>query len=338
MSVSNYFLWFLFFSLLGWVYECIFCTVKGGHWENRGFLFGPICPIYGCGGVLVLLVFGNLTPSDVSLPLWAVFLISLVGSAIMEYITSYVLEKLFHAIWWDYSNVPLNINGRICLPASIGFGVVGTVLYQFVLPLVNKVTINIPSPVSEPLALLLMAFFGADIALTVSTLTSLVATIERFEEEVNVRAEEAYQAMLEKKDALLEKKDALSEKATALLEKKDALSEKATALLEKKDALSEKAAAFFERNNDSAEKDSILQDKMETSIGKREALLEKKELLAERGKAYEQQLAESIRKFTLSASSREKHTLQKITAFRGKQSENQFAKRLLHSLHRRKDS
>ena len=144
MSISLLFLWFMIFSLFGWIYECIFCTIKNGHWENRGFLFGPICPIYGVGAVSVITLFGLLFRTDEPLPLWEVFLISMIGSAILEYATSFLLEKIFHAIWWDYSNIPLNINGRICLPASLGFGVLGVLIYRFVLPVVMRLSGHIP--------------------------------------------------------------------------------------------------------------------------------------------------------------------------------------------------
>ena len=201
MSISLLFLWFMIFSLFGWIYECIFCTIKNGHWENRGFLFGPICPIYGVGAVSVIALFGLLFRTDEPLPLWEVFVISMIGSAILEYATSFLLEKIFHAIWWDYSNIPLNINGRICLPASLGFGVLGVLIYRFVLPVVMRLAGHIPDIVSDPIALFLMGVLGADLALTVSTLTALVPRLEAMENELNTRMETSFQNVLDKKDA-----------------------------------------------------------------------------------------------------------------------------------------
>lgn len=250
MSVSIYVLWFLLFSLFGWIYECIFCTIKRGHWENRGFLFGPICPIYGTGAVLVILIFGNVQIEAEELPLPAVFLICMVGSAILEYVTSYVLEKLFHAIWWDYSRMPFNINGRICLPASLAFGAVGTAIYHFVLPYVGVASISIPQVVAEPLALALSTLLGADLALTVSTLTTLVADLERIENEINEHAEEAFQSILEKKEAIVERKEALIEKKDAMLEKKDTLLDKKESMLEKKDAITTRGKAYEQQFTD----------------------------------------------------------------------------------------
>lgn len=120
------------FSVLGWVYECIYCSIKSGHWENRGFLFGPVCPIYGTGAisVFILVEYVHFMSFEVP-PLWQIFLIFALGSAVLEYTTSWIMEKFFHARWWDYSNLPLNLNGRICLPASILFGVMGILILKY---------------------------------------------------------------------------------------------------------------------------------------------------------------------------------------------------------------
>ena len=95
MIVAQYFDYFISFSFIGWAYECIYCTVKEKHWQNRGFLFGPICPIYGCGVVGALIIFHLLPPmtGGKAYPVWEIFLVCAVGSAIMEFVTSWVLEK-----------------------------------------------------------------------------------------------------------------------------------------------------------------------------------------------------------------------------------------------------
>ena len=115
-SISTYFVWFILFSFLGWVWETIFCSFRTHHFQNRGFLFGPICPIYGSSAILFIAAM-SVFPED--LPNWALFLIFAAGSAVVEFATSWYMEKRFHARWWDYSNEPLNIQGRICLPATM---------------------------------------------------------------------------------------------------------------------------------------------------------------------------------------------------------------------------
>ena len=194
MTIGLYFLCFIIFSFMGWVYESIYCTIRTHHWENRGFLFGAVCPIYGVGGIVATLVFNNIFKNGEATIL-QIFLICLLGSAVLEYSTSYVLEKLFHAMWWDYSDMPFNVHGRICLPASIGFGVAGIFVVKYISPFVFGLFDNIPPLVIETLAMLAIAVFAADLALTVSGLTELVKKMEKVESEFNERMEASYQVI-----------------------------------------------------------------------------------------------------------------------------------------------
>jgi uncharacterized membrane protein len=197
MFLSKLFIEFMVFSFIGWIYECTYCTVKEGHWQNRGFLFGPICPIYGTGTVLTELIFLYLpffknTPPD-QIQLWKIFLICSVGSIFLEYGTSYILEKRFHAVWWDYNDMPLSINGRICVPATLGFGVAGILVTRFVFPLTIRFRAVINPNLAEFLSLLLMAYLAADLVLTVSSLYHLLSMVENIMSEFDVRMEGAFQ-------------------------------------------------------------------------------------------------------------------------------------------------
>ena len=129
-------LYFFLYSFFGWLLETVQHTVKQRRFVNRGFLNGPICPIYGCG-VLVMLLFLGPVRDGVHPPALALLLIfvggSLVASAI-EYATSWAMEKLFHARWWDYSRQPLNLNGRICLWISLAWGGLAVILLLSVQP------------------------------------------------------------------------------------------------------------------------------------------------------------------------------------------------------------
>ena len=118
MIISRYFVWFIVYSFLGWCFETVYCTATQRQWANRGFLYGPICPIYGCGAVSISIIIELLDFRHApDLKVWQVFLISMVGSAIMEYLTSWVLEKWFHAYWWDYSDLPLiSTAASVCQP------------------------------------------------------------------------------------------------------------------------------------------------------------------------------------------------------------------------------
>ena len=197
MIIAGYFIRFILFSFLGWIYECTYCTVKTGHWENRGFLFGPICPIYGIGASVTMIIFNELPFFTGGTTLWwKIFLVCAIGSAILEYSVSFILEKKFHAMWWDYSNVPLNVNGRICLPATLAFGFAGVVIVKYFFPWILRCfTVADAHPlINEILALALMLVLGMDIALTVASLTSLLAALD----EAQDRFDEIMESSVEK--------------------------------------------------------------------------------------------------------------------------------------------
>lgn len=197
MIIARYFDTFIIFSVVGWIYECLYCTLKGGHWENRGFLFGPVCPIYGSAVVIAQIVFRLLPelPSHSDYPIWAIFAICFVGSAIIEYSTSWVLEKIFHAVWWDYSDMPLNIHGRICFPASCGFGAAGVVVVRFIFPLIEKAAALTHPLLNEGMMLVFSMILGMDLALTVASLTKILERMNAAEEVFNSKIESGYQAV-----------------------------------------------------------------------------------------------------------------------------------------------
>lgn len=193
MLLSQYFVEFIFYSFLGWIWESIYCTIKEKKWADRGFLFGPICPIYGSCVVIAQLVFTKIPwLSNPNLHVGWIFLICMIGSAIAEYGTSLVLETRFHARWWDYSNVPLNIKGRICVPVSTGFGLAGIVVVRYLIPWISSFNALLPEPVYEVLALLFALILGADIALTEASLSTLLRDIENAHNEFNAKAESTY--------------------------------------------------------------------------------------------------------------------------------------------------
>ena len=151
---------------MGWIYESIYCTIRAKKWENRGFLYGPLCPIYGAGGVAITAIADFISAhTDATFTWWQIFLVAFLGSIVLEYGTSWALEKLFHAYWWDYSSMPLNINGRVCFPYSVGFGVAGLIVVYFIAPFTKFIT-GWMSPIwYEFFSLLLMGFLAVDLSL-----------------------------------------------------------------------------------------------------------------------------------------------------------------------------
>lgn len=120
---------FFFYSFVGWAVEVAFAAIKHGRYQNRGFLIGPICPIYGYGVVSVLLI---LTPIKNNLIL--LFICSALVTTLIEFVTGWFLEWRYNERWWDYSECKFNIKGYICLEFSILWGLAATVIVKFVNP------------------------------------------------------------------------------------------------------------------------------------------------------------------------------------------------------------
>ena len=240
--ISAYFVDFMIFSFIGWVYECTYCMVKNRHWDNRGFLYGPVCPIYGSGALGAILLFGHLPLLQAAdTPAWKIFLICAAGSVVLEYTTSWVLEKIFHAVWWDYSDIPLNINGRVCLPATCGFGLAGILVVRFLLPFVDSLSQESYPLEYELVSLIMMLFLGADLALTVASLTSLIARLDAMESEFNVRMENSVQLAQQGPAAV-----GAAAKAAAKAAARKAATEAETAARTAEKELAQKLSAYAE--------------------------------------------------------------------------------------------
>ena len=206
MHAVTLFIWFILYSILGWVFETTYKSVISLKWENRGMLIGPYCPIYGVGALLDVLLCGGLSRGTV-------FFICMFGSAILEYVTSYVTERLFNAVWWDYSGIPFNYKGRVCLPCSIGFGVAGLIIFYVLHPYMQSLTNAIPLCWQEVIALFIMAVFAADCVLTVDSLVALNVKMEATIKAIDLQISEKYDAFIENtKHNLLESLDSLKEK------------------------------------------------------------------------------------------------------------------------------
>lgn len=168
MSINGFVIYFFTLSLVGYIYETIAMTIWGGKFENRGFLLGPIIPIYGAGAVIGTILFEYVWPDANSLE---VFITGVIGSAVLEYPTHYILEKVFHQRWWDYTNAPLNLNGRICLPAALGFGIGALIIVRLINPLILPFINSVSEVFADILSLLLVGLFSSDLAFTISIIS-----------------------------------------------------------------------------------------------------------------------------------------------------------------------
>ena len=161
LTFKNIFFLFFFYSIVGWIIEIIDCFVYEKKFINRGFLIGPYCPIYGFGCTFITLCL-NGTDDFVSL-----FLKSVLICSVLEYFTSYIMEKIFKYRWWDYSNRKFNINGRICLETTIPFGLGAYVIIKVVNPLVFKVLGLMSNTLSTVLSIILLVLLITDTVFSV---------------------------------------------------------------------------------------------------------------------------------------------------------------------------
>ncbi|KFI93103.1 transporter [Bifidobacterium saguini DSM 23967] len=168
------FLWFIFYSFAGWVYESILVSIQQHRWVNRGFLNGPLCPIYGTGAVAGVVILGHIHNPV------ALFLLAMIGASVLEYFTSWAMEQLFHARWWDYSHFRFNLNGRICLLGAVVFGIGGVLIVDVIQPQVVRVTNMIPLQVIHVLFIVLMALTIADTIVTVCGIVNFEQSLEQF--------------------------------------------------------------------------------------------------------------------------------------------------------------
>ena len=139
MNIVEIVAYFFIYAFLGWVCEDIYCGVPAKKFINRGFLYGPYCPIYGFGGLLIILLLSPFSSS----PLF-VFILSALVITLVEYSTSYIMEKMFAAKWWDYSHLPFNLNGRICLLNTFEFTRLALLIVYVVQPYVESFVKMLP--------------------------------------------------------------------------------------------------------------------------------------------------------------------------------------------------
>lgn len=132
-----YYLYWLIYAFFGWIIETTYVSVPQKRFVHRGFLYGPIIPIYGFGALSILLI---LMPYSKH-PLF-IFILGVLLTSFLEYVTSYVMEKIFNMRWWDYSERKFNLNGRVCLRNSILFGLLSLALVEFIHPNIQNIVVS----------------------------------------------------------------------------------------------------------------------------------------------------------------------------------------------------
>ncbi len=158
-TVFTYILYFFFYSAAGWLGESIYCSIGERKIINRGFLVGPMCPIYGTGAmVMAVLLYNPFRDKPI-----LVFLFGMILCDIVEYVTSYLMEKLFNARWWDYKDELLNIKGRICFKHTLYWGVGSLLFVRFVHPKIIGLFDKIPDNYIVPTVCGILVIFIIDV-------------------------------------------------------------------------------------------------------------------------------------------------------------------------------
>ena len=157
LTLTQYFLIFIIYACLGWVLEVTCKSIEYKRFINRGFLIGPYCPIYGWGVVLITLLLYRYSYDPLVL-----FVMTIITCMILEYVTSFVMEKLFKARWWDYSKRKFNLNGRVCLGTTIPFGIFGVFIIYFSNPFIIEQLNKVDPTVLDIIAIIILIIYIID--------------------------------------------------------------------------------------------------------------------------------------------------------------------------------
>ncbi|MEG1778751.1 MAG: hypothetical protein RR263_01515 [Oscillospiraceae bacterium] len=206
INIPTVFLWLMIYSFIGWVYESTLCSITGKKLVNRGFLNGPICPIYGFGAVVVIFCFqGSAANGNII----ALFLSSAVLTCILEYFTSWAMEKLFQTRWWDYSEHRFQLNGRVCLLGAVAFGTMSVILLKIVHPIVAGLVEAIPLFWRNMTFLLLLSLVIADMTVTIKSILSLNNKLQEIQDAINMEKEKHERHLEKIKNELQERNEEL---------------------------------------------------------------------------------------------------------------------------------
>ena len=177
-SPGQWALLFFFYCFCGWVWESCYVSAKQRRWVNRGFLHGPLLPIYGSGAIIILFV--TLPVAD---NFWLVYLLGTLAATALEYVVGAVMEQMFKVRYWDYSKQPCNLHGYICLSSSIAWGFFSDLLVYWIHPPVDRLLHRLPALLVNPLAAVIAAAFIVDTVKSTKAAVDLREVLTRLTEE-----------------------------------------------------------------------------------------------------------------------------------------------------------
>lgn len=171
--VAEYFFIFMLYSVGGWIMETLLFVFRDKKVVKRGFLFGPLCPIYGTGAIIcIAILYGRITN------VFLLFIIGLLLCGTIEYLTHFAMEKLFNAMWWDYSNRRFNIKGRVYLNGLVQFGLGVVLIIKVLQPLVYKLIDLMSNNVLYSICFVLYSLVIIDVTATIIDLKSVISTVK----------------------------------------------------------------------------------------------------------------------------------------------------------------
>ena len=175
--INTEIIFFFIYCFIGWICEEIYCSALAKKIVNRGFLHGPYLPIYGFGAMTVLFLLEPFINN-----IFLLFVCGMVTTSIIEYIGSFLLEKIFHIKLWDYSKNFLNINGRVCLLNSTMFGLLSLLMVYVIHPFVTKVIYQLPQIAQYYMALIIVVGMSFDFALSAAKMTAFNRALEEIKD------------------------------------------------------------------------------------------------------------------------------------------------------------
>ena len=175
--------WFFLYGYIGWGVEVVYAAIKEHKLVNRGFLCGPICPIYGCGMVVLNWSVSLIPmPDSGSMSAAAIFFIGMILTTAIELVGGWALFKIYHIRWWDYSNMKFNIGGYICPQFSLLWGLGSVIMVKLVHPALAKVSSPLPLNVLVPIEAATLAFFVVDLIVSAAAATGLNKKLKEIDE------------------------------------------------------------------------------------------------------------------------------------------------------------
>lgn len=197
MDFKMYFMLFIAYSLIGWIVEVVGVLIQERKFVNRGFLIGPYCPIYGVGGITIILLLNKYMEDPIIL-----FVMAIVICSLLEYFTSYIMEKLFKTRWWDYSNFKFNINGRICLETMWVFGALACFVIYIINPPLISFLESLPNIVFNIISYSIIVIFLMDNIISFKIISNLNLTVKNIKKDNTEEMTKYVRETLSKKSLL----------------------------------------------------------------------------------------------------------------------------------------